>query len=143
MALCRGRYSMDKVTIENAGNPLILVVEDVEETRDGIERLLKVDEYRVDSARNEQDAVVHALREPPDLILLSLGGLPLELIAAARRIRERAALSEGVPVVIFCVESIDEGAEVNIGARVYLTRPDNFNQLRDLLRCILHNPLPV
>ena len=86
---------------------------------------------------------MRALREPPDLILLSLGGLPAELIAAARRIRECGALNAEVPIVIFCIESIDEGAEVNIGANVYLTRPDNFNQLRDLLRRLFHKPLPV
>src|SRR5438552_17382969 len=47
---------------------LILVVEDVEETRDGIEKLLERDGHRVDSAREEEDAVVTAARKPPDLI---------------------------------------------------------------------------
>jgi DNA-binding response OmpR family regulator len=128
---------------ENGGSPIILVVEDVEETRDGIEKLLKADGYRIDPARDELDAVVRALREPPDLILLSLGGLPAELIAAARRIREGGALSGEVPIVIFCIQTIDEGAEVNIGANVYLARPDNFNQLRDFIRRIFHKPLPA
>ena len=36
-------------------NPIILVVEDVHETRDGIEKLLKVDGYRVVLARDEID----------------------------------------------------------------------------------------
>jgi DNA-binding response OmpR family regulator len=128
---------------ENGGSPIVLVVEDIEETRDGIEKLLKADGYRVDPARSEQDAIVRALREPPDLILLSLNGLPAELIAAAHRIREHGALNGEVPIVIFCIESIDEGAEVNVGANVYLTRPDNFDQLRDFLRRVLHAPLPV
>jgi two-component system, OmpR family, response regulator MprA len=127
----------------HGGSPIILVVEDVEETRDGIEKLLKADGYRVDPARNEQDAVVRALRAPPDLILLSLSALPAELVAAAHRIRKRGALNGDVPIVIFCVESIDEGAEINVGAHVYLTRPDNFNQLRDLLRRIFHASLPA
>jgi CheY-like chemotaxis protein len=42
--------------------PLILVVEDVEETRDGIEKLLAADGYRVDPARQEEDAVTTAMR---------------------------------------------------------------------------------
>lgn len=131
------------MTKENGRSPIILVVEDVEETRDGIEKLLKADGYRVNPARSEQDAIARALREPPDLILLSLGGLPAELIAAAHRIREHGALNGEVPIVIFCIDSIDEGAEVNAGAHVYLTRPDNFDQLRDFLRRIFHAPLPV
>jgi PleD family two-component response regulator len=52
-------------------NPLILVVEDIEETR--IERLLIADGYRVDPARNEEDAVIKAKRTPPNLILVSFG----------------------------------------------------------------------
>jgi DNA-binding response OmpR family regulator len=126
---------------ESGGSPIILVVEDIEETRDGIEKLLKADGYRVDPARDEHDAVARALRDPPDLILMSLGGLPAELIAAAGRIRKRGAVSGEVPIVIFCIETIDEGAEVNVGANVYLARPDNFNQLRNLLRRIFHERL--
>jgi two-component system alkaline phosphatase synthesis response regulator PhoP len=116
---------------------LILVTEDVEETRDGIEKLLQADGYRVDCARHEKDAVSRAKRETPDLILVSLTGTHLEVIAAARRIRESAELSEEIPVVVFCVEAVSEGAEVDIGKNVYVTRPDNFDQLRRFLRRLL------
>jgi len=125
---------------ESNDGPIILVVEDVEETRDGIERLLKVSGYQVDPARDEQDAVVQAHRNHPNLILVSLAGPPADVISAASRIRERAELSEEVPVVIFCIEPIEQGAEVDIGANVYITRPDNFNQLRGFLRRLLHKP---
>ncbi len=117
---------------------LILVVEDVEETRDGIEELLHADGYRVDPARNEEDAVARAQRQRPDLILVSLGGPEFDVIATARRIRERAGLTEDVPVVVFCITTIPEGAEVEIGKNVYATRPDNFNQLRGFLSRLLH-----
>jgi CheY-like chemotaxis protein len=118
-------------------SPLILVVEDVHETLDGIEKLLKVDGYRVALARDEQDAIESARRRPPGLILVSLGGLPREVIVSARRIREHAELGEDVPVVIFCIEEIPEGDEVAIGENVHVTRPDNFNQLRSLLTRLL------
>ncbi|MGH8832518.1 MAG: hypothetical protein ACREXV_15740, partial [Polaromonas sp.] len=57
----------------NASGALILVVQDVEETRDGIEALLLADGYRVDTARDEKDAVMRAQRRYPDLILVNLG----------------------------------------------------------------------
>jgi CheY-like chemotaxis protein len=41
---------------ESDTNSIILVVEDVNETRDGIEKLLKADGYRVILARDEKDA---------------------------------------------------------------------------------------
>jgi DNA-binding response OmpR family regulator len=122
---------------ENAGTAVVLVADDVEETRDGIEKLLTADGYRVDPARSEDDAVDRARRQPPDLILVSLGGPPVEVIASAARIRYRAALNEGVPVVVFCIPVVDEGAEVAIGCNVYVTRPDNFDQLRAFLGRLL------
>src|ERR1041384_5699387 len=81
--------------------PVILVVEDVHETRDGIEKLLKVDGYRVVLARDELDGIESAQRQRPDLILVSLAGLPSEVLGSGRRIRESAAAGDDVPVVIF------------------------------------------
>jgi CheY-like chemotaxis protein len=121
---------------------IILVVEDVAETRDGIEKLLNADGYRVALARDERDAIESARRKRPDLILVSLAGFPSEVIATARRIRELAEVGDEVPVVIFCVESISEGDDVAIGDNVHISRPDNFNQLRGLLTRLLHE-VPV
>jgi DNA-binding response OmpR family regulator len=117
---------------ENNASLIILVVEDVHETRDGIEKLLKADGYRVAVARDEQDGE-SAHRQRPDLILVSLAGLPREVIATARRIRENATVRDDVPVVVFCIDEIAEGDEVAIGKNVHIARPDNFNQLRSLL----------
>ena len=116
----------------------ILVVEDIDETRHGIEKLLIVDGYRVTSARDEEDGIESARQQRPDLILVSLAGSPREVIVSARRIRESAAIGEDVPVVIFCIEEVAEGDEVAIGENVHLTRPDNFNQLRSFLGRLLH-----
>jgi DNA-binding response OmpR family regulator len=125
------------MTTESDAGARILVVDDVEETRDSIERLLRKDRYSVDPARNEEDAVVTARRHPPSLILVSSGGPASEVIATAGRIRERAGLSEQVPVVVFGVDTVDEGVELEIGKRVFVTRPDNFDQLRNFLARLL------
>ena len=130
----RPEVLMDK---KNDMNPIILVVEDVQETREGIEKLLLVDGYRIALARDEHDGIDSARQQRPDLILVSLAGLPREVILSARRIRESAALGEDVPVVVFCINDIAQGDEVAIGENVHLTRPDNFNQLRSLLARLL------
>lgn len=117
---------------------MILVVEDIEETRHGIERLLMVDGYRVASAKDEPDGIKSAQRERPDLILVSLAGSLREVIVSASRIRESAGIGEDVPVVVFCVKEIAEGDEVAIGKNVHVAWPDNFNQLRSLLARLLH-----
>lgn len=131
---------------ENDVRLTILVVEDIEETRDGIEKLLQADGYRVEAARDERAAVESARRKRPDLILVSLGGGPHDVLATARQIRERAGLGNYVPIVLFCIEEVGEGEEVAFGHNVYVTRPDNFDQLRNLLARLLHKhrmPLQV
>ena len=136
----RGAIRCLKKMVKNHNNPssLILVVEDVHETRDGIEKLLQADGYRVKVARDEGDAVESARRAPPDLILVSLAGSLGEVIFTARRIRERAGVGDDVPVVAFCIEEIRQGEEVALGQNVHVTRPDNFNQLRSLLVRLLN-----
>ena len=125
------------MTTEDNKPATILVVEDVHETRDGIETLLTADGYRVASARDVRDAIESARRTEPDLILVSLAGSPPEVIFSALSIRQLAEIREIVAVVVFCAEGIDEGDEVAIGKNVHLTHPDNFNQLRGLIARLL------
>ena len=128
------------MTEDNQTSRLILIVEDVHETRYGMEKLLMADDYRVCLARDEAEAIGVVQLRSPDLVLVSLPGPPNEVILAATRIRESANADERVPVVIFCVEGIAEGDEIAIGQNIHLTLPDNFNQLRGLLSRLLTRP---
>ena len=83
--------------------PSILVIADVEETRDGMERLLRASGYFVSAARDEPEAVVKARAQPPDLVLISLGIDEPSSALVTRRLREAARLDRKVPVVVFCV----------------------------------------
>jgi len=127
------------LTKDNETEPLILVVEDVHETRYGMEKLLIADGYRVSLARDEVDAIENVQQKCPDLILVGLPSSPNEVVLAAKRIRQGADAGE-VPVVIFCVDGIGEGDEIAIGQNIHLTLPDNFNQLRRLLSRLLTGP---
>lgn len=118
-------------------SPLILVVEDVYETRAGIDTLLKTNGYRVAFATAEGEAINSTRPERPDLILVSGAGLLNNVLVNAVRMRMEAAVGDEVPVVIFCAQDIPEGEEVAIGGNVYLTNPDNFNQLRSLVARLL------
>jgi CheY-like chemotaxis protein len=118
---------------------LIMVVEDVHETRYGMEKLLIADGYRVSLARDEAEAIKSAEQKRPDLILVSLAGSPNEVIMAAERVRAKGSVADTVPLVIFCLDGIEEGEEVTIGQNVHLIRPDNFNQLRSLFSRLLRS----
>jgi len=127
--------------IKNGGQT-ILVVDDVEETLDGIEELLKRDGYRVAAARNEIEATDKVRLNSPELMLVSLDGEVDDVIAAARRIRKRASLNEDLPIIIFCVGELREGGEADIGHNIYLAHPDNFNQLRDFILLMVTSVMP-
>ena len=116
---------------------LILVVENVDETRAGIDTLLKANGYRVALASAAQEAINIARLERPDLILVSGSSLPDNVLVKVERIRKEAAVGDEVPVVVFCAQDVPEGEEVAIGGNVYLTNPDNFNQLRSLVAQLL------
>ncbi len=127
---------LEVVRPETEAGQLILVVEDVEETRDGIEALLKHSGYQVACARDESHAAEKILTQPPNLILISLGVATADKIAIATRLAPLTQPNE-VSVVILEDEAIAEGAETEVSAGIYLARPDNFDQLRRLFRRLL------
>lgn len=116
---------------------LILVVEDVYETRAGINTLLKANGYRIAFAGIPEEEINKTRDERPDLILVGGTGLPNNVLVMVDRMRKEAAVGDEVPVVVFCAQDIPEGEEVAIGGNVYLTNPDNFNQLRGLVARLL------
>jgi CheY-like chemotaxis protein len=123
--------------VEQHQRQIILVLEDVEETGLLIDKMLQGNGYCVVLVKTEEDAIMRASLQAPDLILMSLGLGPDLLIATALRIRQQAALSQEIAIVIFCVPTILEGAEMEVSKNVYVTRPDNFDQLRALLNRLL------
>jgi DNA-binding response OmpR family regulator len=123
--------------LEELRAALILVVEDVHEIGDAIERLLKTDGYRVVLARDELAGIESAQLKRPDLILVNWTGLSGQVLTVVHRIRERSEIGDQIPVV-FWVEELDVGEEVALEENVFLTRPDSFNQLRGLLARLLN-----
>jgi DNA-binding response OmpR family regulator len=116
---------------------IILVMADLEYLREGIKALLETDGHRIYPVKSEEEAIDTAMRVRPDLILISLDQSSDYVTACARRVRVRASLSESVPIVMFCISTVAEGAEVLVGENTYATRPINFNQLRKLMRRLL------
>ena len=78
---------------------LILVVDDVYETRAGIDTLLKANGYRV--ALTSTEAINSTRPERPDLILVSRSALPDNILVKVDGIRREAAVGDDIPVVVF------------------------------------------
>ena len=116
-------------------------MEDAQETRDSIKALLKRDGYCVDAARDEEEAVERIHHNSPNLILISLAGTTEQVISTAKRIRSRGGLGHHIPLVIFSLSILPEGAEEELPGNVHIAAPDNFDQLRALLTRVVHGPL--
>jgi CheY-like chemotaxis protein len=123
------------LTEENNGeSPLVLVVEDFEDNRFMMRRLLEMSGYRVVEAVNGNQAVEAAASEQPDIILMDLSLPQLDGLAATRRIREQQG-SRRVPIVaVSAHDSADFHAEaLAAGCNEYVTKPIDFDQLVNLL----------
>ena len=120
------------------GKPLIMVVEDFEDNRFMMRRLLEMSGYRVVEAVNGNQAVERAASEDPDIILMDLSLPQLDGLAATRRIRSQDGLA-GVPIVaVSAHDSADFHAEaLAAGCNEYVTKPIDFDQLESLLKKLL------
>lgn len=123
----------------NGHRPLILLVDDDDETRSMIKVALDMWEYNVVEAKNGLEAVEVAKRERPDLILMDILMPILDGFTATCRIRENGALRD-VPVVVITAQG-ETGAECYLGLEEpieYVTKPIDLDELRTILRSLLH-----
>ena len=121
-----------------AARPTVLVVEDFEDNRFMMRRLLEMSGYRVVEAVNGNQAVEMAESESPDIILMDLSLPMLDGLAATRRIREQNGLARVPIVAVSAHDSADFHAEaLAAGCNEYVTKPIDFDQLVQLLDRLL------
>lgn len=112
----------------------VLVVEDFEDNRFMMRRLLEMSGYRVVEAVNGNQAVESAASESPDIILMDLSLPQLDGLAATRRIRAQEGPRKIPIVAVSAHDSADFHAEaLAAGCNEYVTKPIDFDQLVQLL----------
>jgi len=118
----------------NQLRPVVLVVEDFEDNRFMMRRLLEMSGYCVVEAVNGKQAVEVAVGERPDIILMDLSLPMLDGLAATRRIRAQDGLGKVPIVAVSAHDSADFHAEaLAAGCNEYVTKPIDFDQLVQLL----------
>jgi CheY-like chemotaxis protein len=119
---------------QSDSRPIVLVVEDFEDNRFMMRRLLEMSGYRVVEAVNGNQAVESAASESPDIILMDLSLPQLDGLAATRRIRSQEGLRKVPIVAVSAHDSADFHAEaLAAGCNEYVTKPIDFDQLVQLL----------
>ena len=118
--------------------PTIMVVEDFEDNRFMMRRLLEMSGYQVLEAVNGEEAVEIAKRERPSLILMDLSLPLLDGLAATRRIRQETELRDVPIVAVSAHDTADFHADaLAAGCNDYVTKPIDFDQLEALLGRLL------
>ena len=116
----------------------VLLVEDTEDNRFMMRRLLEMTGYRVIEAMNGEEAVKLAKSESPNLILMDLSLPVIDGLAATRLIR-KLPNSESTPIIaVSAHDTSDFQLEaIEAGCNTYVTKPIDFNELEQLIAELL------
>ncbi len=116
----------------------VMVVEDFEDNRFMMRRLLEMNDYRVVEAEDGERAVELATIEQPDLILMDLSLPLLDGLAATRRIREHLSARRVPIIAVSAHDTADFHHEaLAAGCNEYVTKPIDFDELEKLMQRLL------
>jgi len=117
---------------------LFLLVEDFEDSRFMMRRLLEMAGYAVIEASDGEQAVALAISEQPELILMDLSLPKLDGLAATRQIRQFKEARNTPIVAISAHDSPESRTEaLAAGCDEYVTKPIDFDQLGEVLKHFL------
>jgi CheY-like chemotaxis protein len=121
-------------TLDGGEQPLVLVVEDHEDTRFLLKTMLEMNGYRVAEAEDGEEGVRLARREHPRAVIMDATLPGLDGLAATRRIRSDSAL-QGVPVVFLSGNSQPDfrDAALEAGGTDVLLKPIALEVLTSIL----------
>ena len=112
----------------------VLLVEDTEDNRFMMRRLLEMTGYRVIEAMNGDEAVKLADVESPKLILMDLSLPVIDGLAATRLIRKLPHCNSTPIIAVSAHDSSDFQTDaLAAGCNSYITKPIDFNELEELI----------
>src|SRR5215204_3060984 len=123
---------------EKADPRTVLLVEDTEDNRFMMRRLLEMAGYRVIEAMNGEEAVKLAEKESPQLILMDLSLPVIDGLAATRLIRKLPDFKSTPIIAVSAHDTSDFQSEaIAAGCNSYVTKPIDFNELEELIGQLL------
>jgi CheY-like chemotaxis protein len=124
--------------IEKAEPLTVLLVEDTEDNRFMMRRLLEMAGYDVIEAMNGEEAVKLAESECPQLILMDLSLPVIDGLAATRLIRKLPHCGSTPIIAVSAHDTSDFQSEaIEAGCNSYVTKPIDFNDLEELIEQLL------
>ena len=116
----------------------ILVVEDDTSNRHMLSRRLEWEGYQVVTAENGAQAIVRAIEERPDLILMDMGLPVMNGWQATHRIRS-TSVTRTIPIIALTAFALSSDRDkcLNVGCDDYETKPVDFARLTTKMRALL------
>jgi CheY-like chemotaxis protein len=113
----------------------VLLVEDTEDNRQMMRRLLEMSGYQVVEAINGEEAVRLASEERPGIILMDLSLPLIDGLTATRRIRSFPGLSKVPIVAVSAHDTADFHSEaLAAGCNAYITKPIDYPELEEIVK---------
>jgi DNA-binding response OmpR family regulator len=122
--------------IGDEGPVKILVIEDDQAVREGLEENLKLEVYQVISRENGVEGLEAYDKENPDLVILDLMMPRLDGFEVCRRIREAKRATPIMMLTAKCSE-VDKVVGLELGADDYLTKPFGMRELFARIKALL------
>jgi len=112
----------------------VLLVEDTEDNRQMMRRLLEMSGYQVVEAINGEEAVRLASEAKPGIILMDLSLPLIDGLTATRRIRCLPDLRKVPIVAVSAHDTADFHSEaLAAGCNAYITKPIDYPELEDIV----------
>jgi two-component system phosphate regulon response regulator PhoB len=128
----------------NMPAPLVLVVEDEPAQRDVLAYNLEAEGFRVNQSENGEEALLMAVEERPDLIVLDWMLPNVSGIEVCRQIKTRADM-RSVPIIMLSArsEEVDRVRGLETGADDYVIKPYSIAELMARVKSQLRRSRPA
>ena len=119
----------------NDNKPLILLIEDDEQTRRFLRSTLTHKGWRIIEADNGKSGLAMIKNDNPDLVILDLGLPDMDGLSVTKRLRQIS----NIPVLILSARSQEQNkiTALDTGADDYLTKPFGTGELQARLQALL------
>ncbi len=116
----------------------ILIVDDNEDSRELVKKILKKQDYAVIEAVDGEDAIAKALVYRPDLILMDISIPKIDGYEVTRRLKKRPDFKD-TPIIAFTAHAMrgDQEKALQAGCNGYISKPINVREFPEQIKIYL------
>ncbi|MCB0060477.1 MAG: diguanylate cyclase, partial [Caldilineaceae bacterium] len=129
-----GVSGSNPVNKAQAGQPVVLLVEDNEIGLEAMYDYLAANHYQIVVARNGEESIALATQHHPDIILMDIQMPDMDGLEATRRIREHTELTD-IPIIALTALAMPGDRErcLQAGVDEYLSKPVSMKHLLEVM----------